>query len=124
MTAFLLFGTTMAALAGTTLALPGTALDQMWTLNPEAHSRLVPLGRAAGIGFLLLAAALLVATVGWARRRFWGWRLTLVIIAIQFVGDGLNLIRGDHLRETVGVVIAGALLLWLCRPRVRAAFPH
>ena len=32
---FLLFGMTMAALAGTTLVWPGTTLDRIWVLNPE-----------------------------------------------------------------------------------------
>lgn len=122
MTAFLLFATAMATLAGTTLARPGTALDRIWALNPDAYSRLVPLGRAVGAAFLLFAAVLLVAAIGWARRRFWGWILTVVIIATQLLGDAANLIRRDYLRGAVGVVIAGALLLWLCHARVRSAF--
>ena len=124
MAVFLFFGTTMAALAGITLAWPGTFLDRMWVLNPEAYRRLTPLGRLVGIGFLLLAVTLLVAVVGWIRRRFWGWVLTVVIIAIQIAGDAANLIMGDFLRGAVGVIIAGALLIWLCSPRVRAEFSH
>jgi hypothetical protein len=45
-----------------------------------------------------------------------------VIIAIQVLGDIVNCVRGDWLRGGVGVVIAGALLLYLARPKVRGVF--
>jgi hypothetical protein len=63
-----------------------------------------------------------LAGVGWFRRRLWGWRLAVVIIAIQVVGDIVNCITGDWLRGGIGVVIAGALLLFLLRPAVKNAF--
>jgi len=72
--------------------------------------------------FLLLAAALISAGIGWFRRRLWGWRVTLLIFATQFLGDAVNCIRGDWLRGVTGVVIAGALLLFLLRRRIRVAF--
>src|SRR5580704_4829133 len=80
---FLLFGTVMASLAGITLVWPGTALDRMWALNSRAHKELAPFGRAVGIPFLFLGAALAVAVIGWFKRRLWGWRLTIVVIATQ-----------------------------------------
>jgi hypothetical protein len=72
--------------------------------------------------FVLLGVALAAAGIGWFRRRLWGWRLAVVIIATQVVGDVINCIRGDWLRGGIGVVIAGALLLFLLRPRVKNAF--
>jgi hypothetical protein len=112
----------MAGLAAITLLSPGTPLDGLWVLNPIAYKRLAPLGRTAGILFLLLGAALTTAGVGWFRHRLWGWGLAVVIIAIQVVGDVVNCIRGDFLRGGIGVVIAGALLLFLLQPRIRGSF--
>ena len=112
----------MAALAGTTLVLPGTILDRAWRLNPVAYAQLAPLGMPVGVVFLFLAVVLVVAATGWWRRRPWGWILAVVIIAIQVLGDFLNLLRGDVLRGTAGVVIASALLFYMTRSRVRAAF--
>jgi len=120
---FLLFGASMASLAGITLALPGTKLDHIWALNPAAHRQLAPLGRTVGILFLALAAVLLLAAVAWRRRRRWGWRLTVLIIAVQALGDAINLARGDLLRGGVGAVVAGCLLVYLLSPGVRRAFP-
>ena len=112
----------MASLAAVTLTFPGTALDRAWRLNPVAYAQLSPLGTPIGIVFFLLAAALAAAATGWVRRRRWGWILAVIIITTQVVGDLVNLLRGDVLRGAVGVTIAGALLFYMTRPRVRAAF--
>jgi hypothetical protein len=119
---FLFFGATMASLAATTLLWPSTPLDRAWTLNPTAYQQLSPLGSKVGILFLLLAVALVTAGIGWFRRRLWGWRLTVGVIGTQVIGDIVNLVRGDVLRGGTGVIIAGALLLYLLRPRIKAAF--
>jgi hypothetical protein len=121
---FLLFGALMASLAGTTLVWRGSALDRMWTLNPRAHKELSPLGKAVGIPFLVLGVTLAVAGMGWFKRRLWGWRLAVALIATQVLGDLVTAFMGDVVRGGVGFVIAGALLVYLLRPKVRAAFCH
>lgn len=119
---FLFFGATMASLAAITLIWRGTALDRIWALNPIAYKRLAPMGVTVGILFLLLGAALTAAGTGWFRHRLWGWRLAVVVVAIQVLGDIVNLLRGDWLRGGTGVIIAGALLLVLLQPKMRARF--
>ena len=119
---FLFFGATMASLAAITLLWRGTALDGVWALNPTAYRELTPLGGPVGIIFLLLGATLVVAGVGWFRHRLWGWRLAIAIIATQVLGDFVNCVRGDFLRGGIGAIIAGGLLLFLLRSKVRAAF--
>jgi hypothetical protein len=119
---FLFFGAMMASLAAITLLWRGTALDGVWALNPTAYKELTPLGASVGILFLLLGATLTVAGVGWFRHRLWGWRLAIAIIATQVLGDVVNCVRGDFLRGGIGVIIAGGLLLFLLRSKIRAAF--
>jgi hypothetical protein len=119
---FLLLGAVMASLAGATLLWRGTAFDRMWTLNPRAYKELAPLGKVVRIPFLMLGVLLAVACMGWFKRRVWGWRLAVAIIAIQVMGDLVNAFRGDVVRGGIGFVIAGALLVYLLRPEVRAAF--
>lgn len=112
----------MAAFAGTTLLWPGSRLDRAWVLNPDAYGTLRALGRLIGIPFLALSAALLISGVGWFKRRAWGWRLAVAIIAIQLLGDGVNAFEGHFARGATGLAIAGALLFYLFRPNVRTAF--
>lgn len=119
---FLFFGAVMASLAGATLIWRGTLLDRIWILNSGAYRQLAPLGRTIGILFLMLGAILALAAAGWFRRRLWGWRLAVIIIATQVLGDLVSVFRGDILRGGVGVAIAGALLLYLWRPHIRSRF--
>jgi hypothetical protein len=119
---FLFFGAIMASLAATTLIWRGTPFGRLWDLNPMAYKELASLGGTFGFLFLLLGAALTTAGIGWFRRRLWGWRLTVIIVSTQVLGDVVNCVRGDWLRGGIGVIIAGALLLFLLQPRIRAIF--
>ena len=119
---FLFFGAAMAALAGITLIWQGTILDGIWKLNPTAYQQLAILGRNVGIAFLLLSGLMAVAAIAWFRRSRWGWRLAVAIIAVQFLGDLLNALRGDFIRGGIGAIIAGALLFYLFSKKVRKIF--
>ena len=119
---FLFFGATMAALAAGTLLWSGTVLDRVWRLNPTAHAQLLPHRHLFGPMFVVLSTALLLAGMGWFRRRRWSWRLTIAVLATQVLGDIANCIRGDFLGGGIGLIVAGALLLYLLQPTVRNAF--
>ena len=119
---FLLFGAALASLAGTTLLWRGTVLDRMWALNPRAYNHLSPYGKTIGIPFLLLGITLAFSGVGWIKRRVWGWRLAIVIIVTQVLANFVTAMMGVVTKGMVGVIISGALLVYLLRPQVRAAF--
>jgi hypothetical protein len=119
---FFLFGATMATYAAVTLLQPGTALDRLWALNKTGHAQLVTLGKSAGLGFVVLAAVMCAASIGWFRRRHWGWALGVTIIAINAAGDLINGVRGEWRKGAVGVTIAGLLLFYMTRRGVRNYF--
>ena len=120
---FFFFGATMATCAAVTLVIPGTILDQAWKLNPEGHAQLASLGRIIAVPFLMLAVALFLAGMGWFRRRSWGWKLGVALIAINLAGDVFNLLfRHELLKGGVGVAIAGLLLFYMNRHGVRGYF--
>lgn len=119
---FLFFGALMASLAGTTLIWQGTFFDKIWVLNASAYRQLAPFGKTVGVPFLVLSAALAAAGVGWFGRRLWGWRLAVVIIAAQVLGDLVSIFMGHFVRGATGVTIAGALLFYVLQSAVRAAF--
>jgi hypothetical membrane protein len=119
---FFLFGASMTAYAAATLLRPGTVLDRLWVLNQTGHAQLASLGKGAGLGFVVLSALLFTASVGWFRRRYWGWVLGSTIIAINAAGDLVNLAIGEHLKGAAGVAIAGLLLFYMTRSGVRTYF--
>lgn len=119
---FLVFGAAMASLAGASLTWPGTPLDRMWSLNPRAYRDLSPHATLAGIAFLLLGCTLAATSVGWLQRRRWGWWLAVALIATQLAGDAGNMVFGRVAEGLLGVVIAGALLLYMTHSRVRGEF--
>jgi hypothetical protein len=119
---FFYFAMTMALYAAVTLLRPGTALDKLWSLNPDAHQQLLGFRKVAGVGFVILAGVAAVAGVGWFRRRLWGWRIAVFGIAAQLLGDCINLVSGDVLRGGVGLVIGTALLAYLLANKVRRNF--
>jgi hypothetical protein len=112
----------MACLAGTTLVFRGTALDRIWTLNPRGYNQLSPLGKPIGFLFLSLAAALAIAGTGWLKQRWWGWQLATIIIGTQVLGDVTNIFRGRIIPGVAGATMAGALLVYMTRPFIRACF--
>jgi hypothetical protein len=119
---FFIFGASMAGYAAITLLHPGTPLDALWSLNKPARAALLPHAHAAGALFLILSSALAAAAVGWFRRQRWGWLLGTTIIAINAIGDATNLARGEVLKGAIGVAIAGGLLIFMLRPKVRNYF--
>lgn len=112
----------MLAYAAFTLFVPGTILDRAWVLNPEAYVRLSRLGRMMAVPFVVTAVLMVAAAIGWLRRKYWGWMLGVFIIAMNILGDVMNAIRGEWVKGGVGFVIAGILLIFMTRPRLRNYF--
>lgn len=118
----LIFGAAMAMLAALTLLLPGTALDFAWRLNPVAQRQLADVGRPAGILLLDISVVLAIASVGWFRRRRWGYWLSVVLIGIQVLGNMGNMMMGQAMRGLAGAAISLALLVYLLTPAIRHHF--
>ena len=116
---FFFFGSLMASYAAITLLFPGTFLDRAWKLNPHAHVQLLSKGLIMVLPFAALAIALLLAGVGWFKRRYWGWLIGVCLIAANLLGDLANLVLGNSLKGGAGVLIAGLLLLYMTRPGMR-----
>ena len=124
LSAFFLVGALAAGWSTLTLIVPGTPLDIAWRLNPQGHAGLRSIG---AVGTLLMASvsvACLLAAYGlWIRTR-WARRLALGILLANATGDLMNTVMRGDLRTLLGVPVAGALVAYLCLPRVRNQFPR
>jgi hypothetical protein len=122
--AFFVFGTSMALLTLLMLLFPGSVLDSLWRLNPDARVGLQSIGRWAIVLMAIVATACGLSAVGLAKLAPWGRMLALAVLALNLVGDvGGALIRGDP-RTLIGVPIGGAMILYLLSSRVRSAFTY
>lgn len=69
-----------------------------------------------------VGVTLAIAGVSWLRHRLWGWRLAVAIIAIQVLSNVVHILLGRAVEGLIGGIVAGALLFYLLRPTVHAAF--
>jgi hypothetical protein len=104
------------------LLTPGGPLEPVWRLNPQAqagfrtiHPWDIPLMATVAIACIAVARGL------WMRAR-WGWRLAIAGLAVNLASDVLGAVLRHDPRTLIGVPVAGLMLLYLSRPRVRRYF--
>jgi hypothetical protein len=112
---FFAFGTCMCALTIGLLLFPGSALDSLWRLNPEAHAAFQWIGRLSILLMAIVGVACALAAIGLARNAIWGRWLGILILAVNLVGDLTNTLLLHDPRTLVGVPIAGAMIFYLAR---------
>jgi hypothetical protein len=116
---FFVFGAAMSGLTCFLLLFPGSALDPIWRLNPQARDAFQSMGVWAVVLMAAVCAACALAARGLWIRAPWGRRLAVGILTVNLMGDlGNALVRGD-LRTLIGLPIAGALIAYLLSPRAR-----
>lgn len=89
---FFLLATAILLAAGTSLVLPGTALDAIWLLRPDRRAALT--AWRAGPAFLVLAVPMAAAAIGCFKRRPWARWLAIGILAVNGLGDAAQLAFG------------------------------
>jgi len=94
------------------LAFPGSLLESIWRLKPEARVRFQEIGSDASIALMAtVGMACGLAAVGLARTAEWGRRLAIGILAANLVGDLLNALLRHDPKTLIGLLI-GALMIW------------
>ena len=111
--AFFAFGATMCTLTIVLLLWPGTALDVLWRLNPDAHAAFQSLGPWSLVLMLVVGSACATAAIGLARQKTWARWLAISILAVNLAGDVSNAVVRHDLRTLIGVPIAGWLIVYL-----------
>ena len=113
--AFFAFGATMCLLTIGLLLFPGTPLDSLWRLNPDAHVAFQSIGKAAFLIMLLIGTGCALAAIGLWRNSVWGIRLALTILWLNIVGDLFNIFVRHDYRALIGLPIGGAMIFYLAR---------
>jgi uncharacterized membrane protein (DUF2068 family) len=115
--AFFAFGATMCGLTTGLLLLPGTSLDSLWRLNPDAHLAFQSIGDWSIVLMVAVGTACFLAAIGLWHGSLWGTRLALIILSVNIVGDLINaLFRRDY-RALIGLLIGAAMIFYLLRSK-------
>jgi uncharacterized membrane protein len=118
---FFAFGAAMCTLTITLLLFPGTALDSLWRLNPDAHGSFQSIGKAAFLLMLPVGVACAFAAIGLWRRKVWGIWLAIIILSLNIAGDLVNAVARHDYRALIGLPIGGAMIFYLARYRKAAS---
>src|SRR4051812_38814649 len=119
---FFLFGALMSFISFVSLVFPGSFLEPMWRLNPRAREGFHSLGAWAVALMFTVSVACASAAVGLWRKARWGYRLALIILAINLLGDVANVVLGTEPRAAIGIPIVIAIFAFLLSRRVRGFF--
>jgi uncharacterized membrane protein len=115
--AFFAFGATMCALTIVLLIFPGSAVDSLWRLNPEARLAFQSLGNAAILLMFVVGTGCVFAAIGLWQKSLWGIRIALVILSLNIIGDLFNALFRHDYRALIGLPIGGAMIFYLARYR-------
>ncbi len=118
--AFFVFGFFMCALTVVLLSFPGSPLEPLWRLNPDARTALRSMGPWAFVLMAVAGTACLASSVGLFVRAEWGRRLAVGVLAVNLIADCANALIRNDARTLIGLPIGGAMIWFLCSRRVRA----
>jgi hypothetical protein len=108
----------MCALTIILLLFPGTELDALWRINPDAHAAFQSLGTMSIFLMAIVGVGCASAAIGLARGARWGRRLALIILAINLVGDSVNTLVRHDLRTLIGLPIGMAMMIYLVKAKL------
>ncbi len=92
----------------------------LFTLSPQVSGNLW-----GGLLGMAAAAVQFAAGAGLLGMKSWGWYLALLGVGLSFVQGLLGMFSGGLLTllcGCVGILIPGAILVYLLQPRIRALF--
>jgi hypothetical protein len=115
---FFAAGALISVITMLALAFPGTFLEPMWQLKPEARVQFLAIGRGTSIAIMaMVGAACGSAAIGLARNAEWGRRLAIAVLVANLIGDSLNALLRHDAKTLIGLPIGGLTIWYLCKAR-------
>src|SRR5438552_11605248 len=81
--AFFVFGTLMCLLTIVLLAFPGSFLEPLWRLNPDAHRAFESMGAWAFVLMSIVGVVCAMSALGLALQRDWGRWLAIAVLFLR-----------------------------------------
>ena len=111
----------MCALTIALLHFPGTALDILWRLNPDAHNAFQSIGNWSIAIMVVVGSTCLFAAIGLWRGAIWGTWVAVIILTANMTGDLLNALFRRDFRALIGLPVAAVMIFYLVRPNENRA---
>src|SRR5438093_4102159 len=93
------------------LAFPGSFLESIWQLKPEARVQFLEIGRGASTALMaMVGVACGSAALGLARNAEWGRWLAIAVLAVNLIGDSLNALFTRDAKTLIGLPIGGLMI--------------
>jgi hypothetical protein len=113
---FFAAGALMCLVTLLALAFPGTFLDAVWRLKPEALVQFQAIGRGTSIALMGIVGLVCgSAALGLARKKEWGRSLALGILVVNLIGDSLNAFLRHDPKTLIGLPIGGLMIWYLVK---------
>jgi hypothetical protein len=120
LTIFFTVGALICAVIILALAFPGSFLNPIWRLKPEARLQFLQIGRSGSITLMtLVGAACGLSAIGLARNTDWGRTLAVGVLLVNLVGDSLNALLRHDPKTLIGLPIGAAMIWYLLRSKPR-----
>src|ERR1044072_9640822 len=97
-------GTCASFLSAVSLAFPGSFLEPIWRLNPNARAGFSRLGPWAIVLMIAVCIACFCTAVGLWRRRQWGYWLGGFVFGGYFCGDVVKVVKGTEAKAVIGIL--------------------
>jgi hypothetical protein len=102
------------------LAFPGSFLESIWQLKPEARVQFLKIGHGASIALMtVVGVACGSAAIGLTRNAEWGRRLAIAVLAVNLIGDSLNALLRHDPKTLIGLPIGGLMIVYLLSKKFR-----
>ena len=115
-------GTCASFISAVSLTFPGSFLEPIWSLNPNARAGCTRIGSAAIVLMIAVCIACTFTAIGLWRGRRWGYWLAVLMLVVNLCGDVVNVITGTEPRAVIGIPIVGVIIAYLLRKRTRDHF--
>jgi len=122
LTIFFAAGALICLMTILALAFPGSFLESIWRLKPQARLEFLQIGRGASIVLMIVVGfACGASAIGLARNTIWGRTLAIVVLLINLVGDSLNALLRHDPKTLIGLPIGAVMIWYLLRSKPRNA---
>ena len=114
---FFAAGAVICSVVMLALAFPGSVLESVWRLRPDARTEFREFGTWSIALMATVGAACGLAAFGLARGAEWGRQLAIGVLTVNLVGDMFNAVFRHDLRTLIGLPIGGLMIWYLVRRR-------